>query len=234
LHLYKLLAYIFYLLDPFSFLVLTEDVGKVILHFPDADDKKCLEIPKMPPMPDRQGFISVSDPDGTLLDALYYHKEMHNLFISNPEGISLERISPDVASGDPDNWESASSSSGYGTPTKVNSQFLGSGSAPAHISVSPEIVSPDGDGIDDILNIQMVLQTPGYSANLFIFNIRGVLIQALTENRLLGTDENISWDGTMDAGDIAPPGHYILLLEMVHPKGYREKYKKNFVIAGKQ
>ena len=67
--------------------------------------------------------------------------------------------------------------------------------------------------------------------NIYIYNIRGILLRTLVKGRLLGVIEDITWDGFINNGDIADPGHYILLFELFHPDGDMFIEKMNFVIA---
>ncbi|MBT5699307.1 MAG: hypothetical protein HOJ12_04870, partial [Flavobacteriales bacterium] len=46
------------------------------------------------------------------IDVLQYNSDMHHPLLSEVDGVSLERISPDLKE-----WQSSSSVSGYGTPT---------------------------------------------------------------------------------------------------------------------
>jgi hypothetical protein len=222
-----------FLLEPYSFLVLTEDIYKVIHDFPNTDIEYCLEIPDLPALPDQGGYISLWTVDDIKLEGYHYNEEQHNLLLKETEGVSLERVSPDFPADDPENWHSASSNSGYGTPAQVNSQFRNAEVKTHQVVLYPKIISPDRDGIDDMLHILIDLQKTGYLANIYIFNIGGAILKNLTKGRLLGANEDITWDGLTDGGYTAGPGHYILLMELFHPDGEMIKEKRNFVIARK-
>ncbi len=222
-----------FILYPFSFLVLTANIEKVIIDFPKTESEHCLEISGLPGLPDQNGHISIWASENIKLDELHYSNEQHNLFLRDTEGVSLERISPDIQSNNPENWHSASSNSGFGTPTEINSQFRNTGEIANQIKISPRVISPDQDGFDDILHISLSNQKPGYFTNIYIYNISGILIKTLVKGRLLGIIEDITWDGFIDNGNIANPGHYILLLELFHPDGDMLMEKMNFVVAQK-
>ena len=71
------------------------------------------------------------------------------------------------------NFHSAATSAGYGTPGFKNSQYK-SGNVPGgEIHVTPEIFSPDNDGHDDFATINYSFPTPGYVANITIFDGSG-------------------------------------------------------------
>lgn len=222
-----------FILKPYSFLVLTANIDKVKSNFPNTELTSCLEMSDLPKLPDQSGYISIWTSEDVKLEDLHYTNDQHNLFLTDTEGVSLERISPDIPANDHANWHSASSDSGFGTPTRINSQFSKTGTKANQIGIFPKVISPDQDGFDDRLHISIINQKPGYITNIYIYNVRGALIKTLVKGRLLGTDEDISWDGFIDNGSIADPGHYILLLELFHPDGDMFMEKRNFVVARK-
>jgi hypothetical protein len=222
-----------YILQPHSYLVLTKSRDKVLTDFPYANNIHILEMNDYPGMPDSEGYICLWTSEDDRMDELMYSQDQHNLFLKNKEGVSLERVSPLNPSSDPANWQSASSESGFGTPTLKNSQFLERQGNNAEIMISPLIFSPDQDGYEDYLNILMNNPKPGYVINIYVFDIHGNLIKNLVQSYLTGIKNQISWDGFTDSGDIAKPGYYILLIEMFHPEGEYSVQKQKFVL-GKQ
>jgi hypothetical protein len=220
-----------FLLKPYSFLVLTENIDKVIRDYPDTERAYCLEVIDFPSLNDQGGHISLRNIENVILEDTYFNDAQHNLFLRNTEGISLERVSPDLPADNLDNWHSASSKSGFGTPTQRNSQFRNAESNENQFGIYPKVISPDQDGLDDILHIFLIHQKTGYLTNIYIYNINGKLLKTLVQGRLLGANEDITWDGYTEAGNIADPGHYILLMELFHPDGEMIKEKRNFVVA---
>ena len=74
-------------------------------------------------MNDDEGSVVLVLRDGTVVDEFSYSAKMHHPFVVNPEGVSLERVNPFRPTQAPDNWQSASFESGYGTPGSQNSQY---------------------------------------------------------------------------------------------------------------
>ena len=89
------------------------------------------------------------------------------------KGVALERIDPEDHHKNANNWHSAASTAGYGTPGYKNSQFKQSHGITATIEVVPKVFSPDNDGFDDIATIQYKTDEPGYVANITIFDAAG-------------------------------------------------------------
>jgi hypothetical protein len=220
-----------YIVEPYSFLVITKSVEKVVADFPHANKKYMLEMSDFPTLPDSKGFISLWTKNEEKMDEVSYHEDLHNLFLKNNEGVSLERVSPFLLSSEPRNWQSSSSESGYGTPTLRNSQYRVDNETRLEIVLSPLIFSPDQDGVDDYLDIQVNNLKPGFLANILIFDINGVSIKNLSQGYLMGTMNRIMWDGITDSGSFTRPGYYILLLELYHPDGDYSVHKQKFVVA---
>ena len=160
-----------------------------------------------------------------------YSDDWHFKLIDNAEGVSLERIDPGSPSQNPDNWHSAASTAGYGTPGYKNSQFKNQQSIAATIEVLPKVFSPDNDGFDDIATVQYKITEPGYVANITIFDAAGRPIRNLVRNGTLSTNGYWNWDGLDDKGLKLPVGAYILFTEIFNLQGKKERFKNVVVLA---
>lgn len=86
------------------------------------------------------------------------------------------------------------------------------------ITLSLAIISPNNDGVNDLLSIQLRLNASGYRGQILIFNHQGFLIKTLVNNALFGTSDFFFWDGTMDRNEVSKAGLYIIWLEETHPQ----------------
>ena len=95
---------------------------------------------------------------------------------------------------------------------------------PLAFKVSPKIISPNNDGVDDQLLIQYQLNQPGYMCSAYLFGLNGNMIMKIIDNQLLGTSGSIIWSG-LHQQQILPSGQYIILIEAFHLNGktIREK-----------
>lgn len=166
-------------------------------------------------MPDDEGNIAIVNKQGKLIDKMPYTEKMHDPFISDPSGVSLERIQFTMSSADPTNWHSASSTSGYGTPTLENSQHNKPLIYAAAFQTTSKIISPNNDGMDDYLTITYQLNQPGYMCSVFLFGLNGNLISKIADNQLLGTKGSIVWNG-LHREQMLPSGQYIIYIETFH------------------
>ncbi|MFZ9240414.1 MAG: lamin tail domain-containing protein [Chitinophagaceae bacterium] len=205
----------YYNLFPGDYAVVTKDTSFVKKQWPTIKSKKMIQIKSIPSMPDDEGNIAIVNKQGKLIDKMLYTEKMHDPFISDPSGVSLERIQFTMSSADPTNWHSASSTSGYGTPTLENSQHNKPLIYAVAFQTTSKIISPNNDGMDDYLTITYQLNQPGYMCSVFLFGLNGNLISKIADNQLLGTKGSIVWNG-LHREQMLPSGQYIIYIEAFH------------------
>jgi hypothetical protein len=162
-----------------------------------------------------------------------YSEDMHYPLLNSTDGVSLERISPSRPSDDVTNWHSAAQSQSFATPGYLNSQSQLVGFDPDQLVISPEIFSPDNDGYQDVVTISYVNDSPGWVANVTIFDSEGRERRKLISNELLGTSGTISWDGFSDDRILCPIGRYVIYFEVFSASGDVRSIKKTCVLAQK-
>ena len=186
-----------------------------------------------PSMNDDAGNIILLNTQGAVLDELVYDDKIHVPLLDDKDGVSLERIDVARAANERTNWTSAAASIGYATPTYKNSQYLKTERTESVMELQPKTISPDGDGYEDVMNINYLLNENGYTGTLTIFNAAGKLVKQLIKNNIMGTSGTYTWDGTTDDGQKAPVGLYVFYLEIFNLKGEVKAYKTVGVVAAK-
>jgi hypothetical protein len=186
-----------------------------------------------PSMNDDAGNIVLINTQGIVLDNWTYDDKMHVPLLDDKEGVSLERIDAARPTNERTNWTSAAASIGYATPTYKNSQYLKTDRAESVMELQPNTISPDGDGYDDVMNINYLLSENGYTGTLTVFNAAGKQVKQLFKNNILGTSGTYTWDGTADNGQKATVGLYVFYFEIFNLKGEVKSYKKVGVVAAK-
>jgi hypothetical protein len=182
-------------------------------------------------LPDDAGAIALVRNSATSIDCFFYNAGYHFELISNPEGVSLERIFTDYPTNDPDNWHSAAEDAGFATPGYKNSQsFLPAESNASSVWTEPEVFTPDNDGKDDFLAILYRLDG-GSLANVMIFDSHGRLVRRLANNTWLGAEGCLTWDGTNIEGQLEKAGMYIVYTEILSGKGIVRKYTSTCVLS---
>ncbi|MBK7433079.1 MAG: lamin tail domain-containing protein [Chitinophagaceae bacterium] len=216
---------------PSEYKLLSTDLANVKKEYFAADPEALLELPTLPSYNDDEGIVIVLNDQGLVIDELAYSSAWHFKLIDNPEGVSLERIDPSAPTQQPDNWYSAAGSVGYGTPGTRNSQYRMGEELKGEVKVTPEIVSPDNDGTDDFATIEYNFPSPGYVANIIVFDANGVPVRYLQRNALCGISGNYRWDGLGEKNQKLPIGIYIFYTEIFNLNGKKKRFKNVIVLA---
>jgi len=184
-----------------------------------------------PSMPDDKGIIVLLDQQGQVIDELSYDEKWHFRLITNTEGVSLERIDANAPTQNKDNWTSAASDAGFGTPGKRNSQVRSNSVLQGVISITPKVFSPDNDGRDDHCLITYQFPFPNFVANVTIFDAAGNAVRNLQQNATLSEKGFMRWDGLDNAGKPLLMGVYIVLTEVFNLEGKTVKFKNPVTLA---
>lgn len=168
-----------------------------------------------------------------VLDRVSYSAKWHFALMDSDDGKALERINAEDPSQLADNWHTAAESIQFGTPGRVNSQFVPVVSV-GEFNLTNKVFSPDNDGYEDVLQIRYKMSENDILATITIYDEYGRVIRKLKENEYLATEGLFTWDGVNDNGSKASIGQYILFFEAFRPNGgsiFRDK--KVCVLAGK-
>lgn len=112
-----------------------------------------------------------------------------------------------------------------GTPGAENNLRFAQEGNELRVELSPQVFSPDNDGIDDTVDI--LVEAPradGYTVR--IYDVRGQLVRTF-ENKAGDLAARYVWDGRDDSGGRLQLGIYILYVEAVGV----ESVKKTLVVA---
>lgn len=221
------------LLMPGKYYCLTRKPGDILKYYHTESMANFVLVADLPDFTSDSAFLYVHSRENNLevIDQLKYSIKMHHPLLKNLDGVSLERVNYDVSSALPGNWQSASEQCGYGTPAMKNSQYMEQVIPKGHISIEPEIFSPDGDGRDDVLQIRIIAPDAGFLSNIRIYESSGRLVKMLGQNLGIGSETTIFWDGIGDSRQKLPMGMYVVMVELFHSDGRREYHKAAVAIG---
>lgn len=208
-----------YLFFPDTYIVLTGNkfmLGSLVSY---SVAERVLELNSWLSLSNSGGKVAILDANDFIVDKMSYSPDQHYKLLSNTSGVSLERISFDVSGLQKDNWHSAATGVNYFTPGLENSQLNNSEKSEAVVSLSTNEISPDNDGLNDILTISYRMSEPGYIGDIKIFDQQGRLVNHRVNNELLELTGNYFWDGLGENGERLAMGYYIVLFEAWNPKG---------------
>ncbi len=93
------------------------------------------------------------------------------------------------------------------------------------LSANPPTFSPNGDGINDVLQVSYILlralrQVP---VELSLYNLSGHIVRRLQNSGAINGPQQVVWDGRDESGQMVPPGLYLLHLSIDTDTGSEEQ-----------
>lgn len=134
-----------------EFRVLTTSFENVARYYPAAVHDVFIEMLRLPRMANAGGEVVLKTTRKTI-DSLVYTREMHQPFLRNVKGISLERRGYDLATNAPGSFTSAAVLAGGATPGYENSSFVEKEEKKIIFFLRSQTMSPNGDGVEDFFN----------------------------------------------------------------------------------
>ena len=213
------------LLQPNEYLVITKSRDLVCSFFECRPSSRFVELSVMPSLANTSGCaVLVNNQTNAIIDEFAYNEKMHTIGISNKKGIALERSDFNRPSTDPENWHSASTSSGFGTPGYQNSQYSPPTGIEEGINVAFSEINVDNYVIHYRLN------SPGYRCRAYVYDTMGRMVNVIANNELLGTEGDLFWNGKRNSGQTLASGIYLIYMEVYDTKGVVKTFKKQTVV----
>jgi hypothetical protein len=211
---------------PGSYYTVTTNKNRILNRYFSSDQDYIFEITSLPSMPDDKGHLILLNRELDIIDEVFYDDKMHYSVLENKEGVALEKIRQQSMSSQRSSWHSASESSGWGTPGVQNSLYIREQTVDDRIALSSTKITPDNDGYEDMLVIDMNSKVTGKIISITVFDETGTLVRRLADKVLAGSETSIIWDGNTDDGKLVNTGIYIVFIEMFDTSGKVEKWKK--------
>jgi hypothetical protein len=218
-----------------DYVCLTPDSNDILNDYFLPDSIELFQS-KLPGFDDDMGNVLISyfdtlNNEQIVIDSFTYSEDMHSTFVTDKEGVSLERINPNGSTNDRFNWSSCSTQIGGATPGYENSSYYEFiDNSEDKISIVNKVFSPNFDGFNDKLLIHYSFENGAKLSNFYVFDTRGRFITQFVNNEVLGVEGVITWDGFVE-GVKVPIGIYILYYSIVEENGEMLKGKKAIVIA---
>lgn len=197
-----------------DYLLLTKSIEGVENFYSLPASLNWLEC-KLPVLSNTGSTVVLYREEGEIIiDEVSYSPKWHASTVKNKKGVALERKDPDKDSQNADNWTSAASSAGFGTPGLENSQYLNGETETDSEEIDDPIYQPTGT-----FQIPYRLNQSGYMARGWIFDLSGRKVALIADNTSLGTQGYLEWNGKGRDGSPVNTGIYIIYLELWHPGG---------------
>lgn len=222
-----------WLFMPHTYAVLSTDASKVQKYYLYMDKSSFVDMSGFISMSNDQGSVLLVSTSGEVFDRVDYTDEMHYDLLIDTEGISLERIYFDKESNNPDNWHSAAESVGFATPGYLNSQSSLYEVSTDNVHIEPAVFSPDNDGRDDVVSIQLNLGESAQSCTIRIYDSRGRLVRNLKTNAYVSQKSVFTWDGINEDNKKAGLGIYVIYIEVYDSQGSTKQFKEVVTLGGR-
>jgi len=217
---------------PGDYYVITENSFLIKQNYTAKNPDNFIDV-SMPSYPDDKGVAVLLNAQGEIADELRYDAKWHFALIDNDEGISLERVDYNKPTQNSENWYSAASTAGFGTPSYQNSQFRTDVTVAGEIAITPKAFSPDNDGFEDYTTLNFQVAETGFVANITIFDAVGRPVRVLAKNATLALSGSFRWDGLNDKFIKVPVGTYVVYTEIFNLNGKKKAFKNTVIVAAR-
>ncbi len=214
------------IIPPKTYILLSKNTETLQTLHSVCADATLVEMPNFPALSNTSGHLVLQRKDSSIIDEVAYHKSMHYALLAETKGVSLERVNFETSGMDAKNWISAAKTSGYATPGCPNSQGVSTIETDELLQLSPSLISPDNDGVDDVLSLAYSLETSGFTGNIRIFNSAGRMVKHLVKSELLSTQGTYYWDGLSEQNSKLPSGIYVVVFDVFSLDGRVVRVKK--------
>jgi hypothetical protein len=193
-----------------------------------------VQLNSMPSLNNDEDALFILTKENLIIDSLYYSDKMHLPLLNDEQGVSLERVELSKPSNATGNWYSAASQSGFATPGLANSQQKSENPQQNKvILINPEVFSPDGDGFDDALSIQLSEEAVGKVVDIVIYDPNGNKITSIATKELYGNGVYYAWNGFNAQNLELPIGVYFVLAKIYEHDGSAKTYYLPVILARK-
>ncbi|GHT41754.1 hypothetical protein AGMMS49965_12060 [Bacteroidia bacterium] len=206
-------------IEPHDYLVLSK--SDATGWFPAGINR--VEATKFPTLTNTGKVLQLKNAEGTLIAEFEYSDAMYKSSAKKTSGgYSLECIDLSNVSNSADNW--LGSLALGGTPGKPNS--VAGSTATAGIDAPNALWLEYPSGNNSQYTIHYQLDRAGYTARLFIYDLRGLRVATVLNNAVLSSSGtvNLNADGRLRSGI------YIIYMEAFDAAGNVQRFKKPMVM----
>ncbi len=218
------------IIGPGELVVFSPDPSDILFRYEVPQPTKLFES-SLPTWNDKTDNVSVLSA-GEIIDSLTYFSSWHIPVLADQNGVSLERVSTSSPSTSSSNWHSASSVTGYATPTGLNSQNINPvGESKTPFTVTNTQFSPNEDGYKDYLALNFLLDSGEELGSVWIYDLEGRETIRLISNESLGTSSIVQWDGRNADMVLADMGIYIIFVQLWDAMGNVREYQETCALV---
>lgn len=201
-----------YFLAPKSYLVFCSDSNKIKTHYP-YHGTHFLQL-KIPPLSIDSTTLFLFH-QGELIDQLFYSDDWQFMFLNDTKGKALEKLNLLLSVCDSTNWKTASETVNFGTPGLPNSHQLIDADWSKRIQLNQSIISPDNDGVDDLIQLHFNIPFEEAFANVYLYHASGIRMDHLFNQLYITKQSTVTWDGFTSNKQQLLPDNYFFIVEVL-------------------
>jgi len=207
---------------PGQIIALTPQPWKIRRDYPIGEAAHIWQA-ALPPLRDSGGNVSLlwgRFGQSRVIDAMDYSEDMHRRDYVQVEGVSLERVSIEVASDAAFNWVSGLPQTGYATPGYANANALSDhADTPAHVWIDREVFAPQRD-TSPLLWIHYSIRNEDEGRiSCAVYTLDGVRVRRISDQLPVGRRGFLYWDGRDDRGLPCRSDIYVIFVGIITSRG---------------
>lgn len=208
-------------LFPFEPYAITENPAALIQQYGSSTENQRIIAGKTPFLNRSQGGMSLFY-DEIETDIIIYDKAWHSPWLTSTSGISLERKGAQSNGSSQSSWLSAAGFKTGASPGRENTSF---GKEQSLVNEAVTINPPSFSPYNQLQCCSISSVNSGSIVNIRIFDSFGNEVKYLVKNQVLGSNDEICWDGKQQYEVPLPQGHYIWWVELLNANGERRIFR---------
>jgi hypothetical protein len=208
-------------LFPYEPYAITENPVALIQQYGPSSQNQRIIAGKTPFLNRSQGSMSLFYQDNET-DIITYDKAWHSPWLTSTTGISLERKGAQSNGSNQSGWLSAAGFKTGASPGRENTSFGKEQSLVNEVfTLNPPLFTP----YNQLQCCTISSVNSGSIVNIRIFDSLGNEVKYLVKNQVLGSNDEICWDGKQQYEVPLAQGHYIWWIELLNANGVRTIFK---------
>jgi hypothetical protein len=208
-------------LFPFEPYAITENPAALIQQYGSSTENQRIIAGKMPFLNRSQGSMSLFY-DELETDIISYDKAWHSPWLRSTTGISLERKGAQSNGSNQSGWLSAAGFKIGASPGRENTSF---GKEQSLVNEAVFLNPPSFTPYNQLQCCTISSVNSGSIVNIRIFDSFGNEVKYLVKNQVLGSNDEICWDGKQQYEVPLAQGHYIWWIELLNANGVRTIFR---------
>ncbi len=185
------------------------------------------ELKRFPALKDDGACIGIANQSLQLLDFAVFDNDLHHSTLAETEGHSLQRLDVHMSGDESRNWRTSPNYESAGLPVLSEGQNL----EKQLFWVESSCFSPNGDGLNDYLELKLKLGSKPAWIELLVLNVNGQEVGSILERTWHLGDFILNWDGQLSNQAMLNVGMYQVLARLHWDTGKIDVYRKIFAVC---